>query len=341
MNLIQQTLLTSLPSKHKKTPSGWISFNGPCCIHNGENMDKRMRGGLMQNGDGTTSYHCFNCGYTASYVPGRNLSYKLRKLLGWLGMPDSEITRLSLEALKIIQVDSDSQRKEETFITPTFQNKELPVGARPIMEWHDWKALEPSGLDPDLLGAIEYLLSRGLMIDDYKFMWTPEGSYRNRLIIPFYYQGDVVGYTARKIGNGSPKYITDSQPGYVFNLDKQNYHRRYCFVVEGPLDAISIDGVAVLSNDVKDTQAMAINSLQRQVVVVPDRDKAGADLLDSALHYGWGVSFPDWDNDIKDVNDAIKKYGKVYTLTKIINSIETSKLKIELLAKNYFNENNR
>ena len=222
MNLIQQTLLTSLPSKHKKTPSGWISFNGPCCIHNGENMDKRMRGGLMQNGDGTTSYHCFNCGYTASYVPGRNLSYKLRKLLGWLGMPDSEITRLSLEALKIIQVDSDSQRKEETFITPTFQNKELPVGARPIMEWHDWKALEPSGLDPDLLGAIEYLLSRGLMIDDYKFMWTPEGSYRNRLIIPFYYQGDVVGYTARKIGNGSPKYITDSQPGYVFNLDKQN-----------------------------------------------------------------------------------------------------------------------
>jgi len=295
----------------------------------------------MQNGDGTTSYHCFNCGYTASYVPGRNLSYKLRKLLGWLGMPDSEITRLSLEALKIIQVDSDSQRKEETFITPTFQNKELPVGARPIMEWHDWKALEPSGLDPDLFGAIEYLLSRGLMIDDYKFMWTPEGSYRNRLIIPFYYQGDVVGYTARKIGNGSPKYITDSQPGYVFNLDKQNYHRRYCFVVEGPLDAISIDGVAVLSNDVKDTQAMAINSLQRQVVVVPDRDKAGADLLDSALHYGWGVSFPDWDNNIKDVNDAIKTYGKVYTLTKIINSIETSKLKIELLAKNYFNENNR
>jgi len=336
MNLIQQTLLTALPPKHKKTPSGWTSFNAPCCVYNGENADKRMRGGMMHNTDGTVSYHCFNCGYTASYVPGRNISYKMRKLLGWLGVPDSEITRLSLEALKIIQTESDSS--EEHFITPTFQSKELPVGARPIMECADWKALEPSGLDPDLFGAIEYLLSRGLMIDDYNFMWTPEGSYKSRLIIPFYYQGDIVGYTARKIGNGSPKYITDSQPGYVFNLDRQNYYRRYCFVVEGPVDAISIDGVAVLSNDVKDTQATLINSLQRQIVVVPDRDRAGADLLESALHYGWSVSFPDWDDDIKDVNDAVQKYGRVYTMTKIINSIETNKLKIELLAKSYFND---
>lgn len=337
MNLIQQAILTALPPKKKQTPSGWTSFNGPCCVHNGENADKRMRGGIMNNSDGTTSYHCFNCGYTASYVPGRNINYKFRKLLGWLGVPNSEITRLSLEALKIVnEVESDSN-KETTFVA-NFQKRDLPTGAKNILAWHDWKALEPSGLDPDFIRAVDYILSRGLKIDDYDFMWTPEGSYKSRLIIPFYHQGDIVGYTARKIGDGSPKYITDSQPGYVFNLDRQNWYRKYCIVVEGPIDAIAIDGVAVLSNDVKDTQATQINALQRQTVVVPDRDRAGLDLVESALHYGWSVAFPEWEDNIKDVNDAILKYGKVYTLQKILSSIESNKLKIEIKSKNWFND---
>jgi hypothetical protein len=68
MNLIQSTILTSLPAGRKKTPSGWTSFNAPCCVHNGESQDKKKRGGIMTTADGTLSYHCFNCGYKASYV---------------------------------------------------------------------------------------------------------------------------------------------------------------------------------------------------------------------------------------------------------------------------------
>ena len=71
MNLIQSTILTSLPAGQKKTPSGWISFNAPCCVHNGESQDKKKRGGIMDSADGTISYHCFNCGYKASYILGR------------------------------------------------------------------------------------------------------------------------------------------------------------------------------------------------------------------------------------------------------------------------------
>jgi len=47
MNVIQNTILTSLPANKKKTPSGWISFNAPCCVHNGETADKKKRGGIM------------------------------------------------------------------------------------------------------------------------------------------------------------------------------------------------------------------------------------------------------------------------------------------------------
>lgn len=338
MNSIQSSITTTLPAKRKQTPSGWISFDAPCCVHNGEGADKRKRGGIMFNGDGTVSYHCFNCGYTASFIPGRNLSYKMRKLLGWFGMPNSEITKIALEALRI---------KEETVVDgnalhiqmPVFEKKELPVGAKPIMEWHDWKALEPSGLDPEFIRAVEYIVNdRGLDLEDYDFMWTCEGSYKTRLIVPFYYQGDIVGYTARKLGDGSPKYITDSQPGYVFNLDGQGWDRKFVIVCEGPFDAISVGGVAVLRNEVNDQQSMLINSLQREVIVVPDKDQSGQQLANDAVKYGWSVSFPIWpDSDIKDVADAVKRYGKIYTMQKIVHSKVTG-LKIQLLAKTYFAE---
>tara|TARA_A200000159_G_scaffold94426_1_gene87610 strand:+ start:822 stop:1838 length:1017 start_codon:yes stop_codon:yes gene_type:complete len=338
MNSIQSSITTTLPAKRKQTPSGWISFDAPCCVHNGEGADKRKRGGIMFNGDGTVSYHCFNCGYTASFIPGRNLSYKMRKLLGWFGMPNSEITKIALEALRI---------KEETVVDgnalhiqmPVFEKKELPVGAKPIMEWHDWKALEPSGLDPEFIRAVEYIVNdRGLDLEDYDFMWTCEGSYKTRLIVPFYYQGDIVGYTARKLGDGSPKYITDSQPGYVFNLDSQGWDRKFVIVCEGPFDAISVGGVAVLRNEVNDQQSMIINSLQREVIVVPDKDQSGQQLANDAVKYGWSVSFPIWpDSDIKDVADAVKRYGKIYTMQKIVHSKVTG-LKIQLLAKTYFAE---
>ena len=335
MNPIQQVLTAFLPSKRKTTPSGWTSFDAPCCVHNGESADKRKRGGVMLNGDGTVSYHCFNCGYTASFVPGRNLSVKMRKLMRWLNVPDSDITKCSLEALRLKE-NAPDESSELSISIPKFESKELPVGARSIMNWHDWKALEPSGLDPDLMRAIEYIISRGLMIDDYDFMWTAEGSYKSRLIIPFYHQGDIVGYTARKLGDGSPKYITDSQPGYVFNLDGQGWDRQFVIVVEGPFDAISIGGVAVLRNEVNDQQAMLINSLQRQVIVVPDKDQSGEQLVTDAIKYGWTVAFPDWpDADVKDVADAVKRYGKIYTMQKIIHSV-TSGIKIQLLAKTYF-----
>ena len=58
MSLIADTLVAYLPPKRKHTPSGWISFNAPCCVHNGNNIDKRMRGGFIVNGgDAVNIYH--------------------------------------------------------------------------------------------------------------------------------------------------------------------------------------------------------------------------------------------------------------------------------------------
>jgi hypothetical protein len=65
----------------------------------------------------------------------------------------------------------------------------------------------------------------------------------------------------------------------------------------------------------------------------------GKKLVDQALELGWSVSFPDWDPGIKDANDALCKYGRLYTLYSIIKNKESNKLKIQLKARTWFNDN--
>ena len=120
MNLIQNTILTSLPANRKKTPSGWISFNAPCCVHNGETADKKKRGGLMTSADGTVSYHCFNCGFKSSYVIGRKLTYKMRQFMGYIGIPDDTIKKLAIEALR--EEEGDVKYEKKKFILSRKKN---------------------------------------------------------------------------------------------------------------------------------------------------------------------------------------------------------------------------
>jgi hypothetical protein len=42
---------------------------------------------------------------------------------------------------------------------------------------------------------------------------------------------------------------------------------------------------------------------------------------------------PEWDEDVKDVNDAVIKYGRLGALLTIMQAKETSKIKIELRKK--------
>lgn len=324
MSLIIDTVQSYLPAKRKVTPSGWVSFNAVCCHHNGTSADNRQRGGIMVN-EGV-SYHCFNCGFKASWQPGRKVSVKLKKLMQWLGVADDTITKCSLEAMRI---EEDSSYKGERSLIPTFIDKAMPIGTKPLTEW----LKHPSD---DLVPVLEYLASRNLYVDDYPWHWTDEDGFSNRLIIPFYHEHRLVGYTARKITTGKPKYISEQQPGYVFNLDRQHYERKYVIVTEGPIDAICVDGVAVMSAEISASQHALISQLQREVIVLADRDEAGSRMVEQALEYGWSVAFPEWGEGIKDANDAVRQYGKLYTLYTIINTKESNNLKIQLLSRKWF-----
>ena len=213
----------------------------------------------------------------------------MKKFMRWLNVPDDTITKL---ALQVLQTKTD-ETGHKTFITlPKFVSKELPAKSKPIHEWADYKALEPGGIDKDLFKVLEYIASRKLNLNDYDFYWTPESGYRDRLIIPFYYREKVVGYTARKVVESKVKYLSEQQPGYVFNIDEQTDDRKYVVAVEGTIDAIAIDGVALLGSEIKEQQTALLNSLGKHVIVVPDRDEAGQKLVYDAMESGWSVRCP-------------------------------------------------
>lgn len=327
---IGEIIYSYLPAKRKQTPSGWVKFNAICCHHNGTSADTRQRGGMIQNGDGI-SYHCFNCGFKASYQPGRHLTRKMRQLLSWLGAPDDVINKITLEAMKI---QSDETALEAVSI-PKFENKPLPEGSLKISEWLESRQSLPEQLEQDYARVVEYVISRQLdpMMD---FYWCPMNGFSDRVIIPFRLDGRIVGHTARKVIDGRPKYISDQTPGYVFNLDKQTQDKEFVIVVEGPVDALSIDAVAILGAEIMDKQALLINRLGRRVIVVPDRDADGKRTVEQAILNRYSVSMPIWPEGVKDVNDAVKKLGRLHTLYKIVSETDDSELKIRLKAKQWF-----
>ena len=320
MSLIADTLLQYLPSKRKHTPSGWISFNAPCCD------DKRQRGGFIVNAGDAVSYHCFNCQFKCSWQPGRPISQKMSKFMRDLNMPDDVISQIRLEALRL----NDNSNEVIQSIIPKFDERALPIDSELITSYLD---NPPEKLMP----VLEYLVGRNLSLEDYPFYWTPKVGFSNRVIVPFYKDGACVGYTARAINDAKPKYISEQQPGYVFNLDNQR-NREFAIVCEGPFDAISIDACALLGAEIKDSQNWLLKQLGKELVLVPDKDHEGLKTVEQAIEFGWSISMPDWPEGVKDVNDAVVKLGRLATLYLIINAKESNALKIRLRAKQWFKE---
>lgn len=318
-------ILQYVPAKRKQTASGWISFNAPCCHHTGEKrQDRRQRGGLKVT-DQSWSYHCFNCGYKASFMLGRNLSFRARRLLEWLNVPSEEIERINLESLRHRSIEGildDRQRTAHALEGIRFEDRDCPyIDIITPEHQEQWQYLRDRCVPEDYpcMLAVSY---------DRRGLAGILG--RTAVVIPFTYDNRMVGHTIRFMDDRSPKYIHDIQSGYVFGTDLQQPNWQHVLVMEGVFDALSISGLAVLHAEISDAQARLIRSLGREITVVPDQDAAGMKLVDRALELGWAVSMPEWPSACKDVNDAVKTMGRLTTLITIMQARETSRVKIEL-----------
>jgi hypothetical protein len=315
-------ILAYLPAKRRPSPQGWLSFDAVCCTHNGESADTRSRGGIKATEQGW-SYHCFNCAYTASFVLGRTLGFKARRLLEWMHVPENEIDMLNLESIRHRSIHGILEDRQRVF------------NALSAIEFEESDDFPPFSevITPEFPRYWDYIRRRGVP-EDFAMMTAIKNDgvhwVRPFVLVPFTYDNRVVGWTARFLDDKQPRYINHSQPGYVFGTDLQHADWQHVLVVEGIFDALSIGGLAVMHNTISDSQARLIRSLGREVTVVPDQDMPGVELIDRAVELGWAVSIPEWPEGCKDVNDAVIKLGRLGALLTIMQARETSRIKIEI-----------
>jgi len=330
MTLVVDKFRSLIPPRAKSSPSGWTSFNAPCCQHRGHSPDTRKRAGVRF--DQGIVYNCFNCKFSTGWQPGSPIGEKMKTLLRWMGASEEIIKELVFEALK---TEGEEYRPEQYQPKIAFEEKPLPEHT---MSLNDWSGLIEGEIEeqigPQFIEVLRYLMERGYDNPfEHDFYWSPTPGYIDRVIIPFRWDGKIVGNTARKITDGKPKYLSDQHPQFVFNFDQQSEDQKYIFVCEGPFDALAVNGVALLTNEISDQQSRIINSLNTNVIVIPDQDRAGLVLFDRAAELDWAVAMPNWDDDVKDCADAVKRYGKLFVIVDAIMTAQQGAIKINMAKK--------
>lgn len=235
-----------------------------------------------------------------------------------------DLHEVQIELMKNSEELDNSDDSSYVFNISKFDTVELPSNTENIEELDDHNPLK------------QYAKSRGLL-GLYPLLHFNDVANKKRVIVPFTFNGEVVGWTGRHIAppdKETPKYLHKLQPGYVFNIDRfADSKREIVVVTEGVFDAILLDAISVLGNSVTPEQAHLIDKLGKRVILCPDRDEPGKELIEQAVALGWEVSFPSWSTGIKDAADAVERYGRVATLQSIISSATDNKIKIQVKTK--------
>ena len=348
-DFVWSAITESLTGKRRTSNTNFVNINCPMCTSRGETADRKQRCGVKRDEQGIGVY-CFNCGFKTRFVLGQTLSKGMRNFLEGIGVSQTEVKRINYRALqlgKMVMGNAEAAQLVPTMFRPSFSPKALPKGAKSLATW----AAEGC-TDPDFADAATYIFGRGDAIAlSTEFFWTPDTDHdmNRRIILPFSFGGEVVGYTGRLIDPATPskpRYHSEVPTNFVFNNHLLSGQSKFIILVEGPFDALACNGISTLGAKISDEQAHWINSSGKTVIVLPDRDKQGQRMIDLAVHHGWSVSFPKlkdgsgrtnwWDRDVKDAADAARAYGKLYTVRSIIESATSNKMQIAIQQKLLF-----
>lgn len=323
-----ESIITSHVTGLKHTPSGWHKANCPVCHHRGHSPDRRERFGVLFQPLGF-GMNCFNCGLGVRWEEGFEIGKDLRQFLSAVGVASTDIDSLVFEAY-INRHDIISPIKRKSIRSPQLHwlSSDLPPNTRSVEDW-----LVSGCEHPDLVTVAEYALSRGIT-DLSTVSWSDSSEHlmRKRLLVPFHWNGRTVGFTGRMTGpnvNKFNRYYHEIPRHFIYNMDGQrDYNLEYTIVTEGVFDAMLVNGVGLLHNRCSPEQAHIINNMHTRPIVAPDRDDSGDALIAAAIENKWAVSFPPWERGIKDVSDAVLRYGRLYTIYSLIQHQEKDADKI-------------
>lgn len=295
------------------------------CVHQGcDHGRKGNRAAFLFPDDDSAIFKCYNCGTITGYAPARDrlVNQKMRKVLSDFFIPDDEIRNIELQHFAENKEEYETQEKERIKIEP--DEIEVPDyfyfldDAKPEDKW------------AQVAKAI--LESRAIDPDSYPFMLSSKvyDKWHKRIIIPVYKQGKLIYYSGRDMTDRAKKKYEnpDVEKFKVLFGFKEifEYTDKPIYIVEGVMDALPLPNmVALMGNEISEAQIEWLNKTHRQKIYVPDRWGNGKPPALKAISLGWSISTPEI-GDVKDLNDAVVKYGKLYVIKTLGENIHSGEI---------------
>jgi hypothetical protein len=325
MSKLLDEFVNLIQSRPNYAARGFININCPAC------GDKRKRGGFAVTGTGGFRYSCYNggCDYNTrptGWEEGNGLGGRVKQLFEMLG---GDVRRLPAKDLlrkgKAVYDKSGAMvgREKRLEIASRFPPVVLPKGSVLLEE-----AAETNADAEEVLG---YLFERSPLYlnDEFPFLWTPR--YPQHLIIPFmHFDGKVVGYLGRHINkaDGADRFIQRAPADYMFNQHLlSGGENKYTFVMESPMDAILLRGVATRSNRITERQINLLKVSNKEPILIPDQmGDESISYYQTAKEHGWKIAVPEW--PFKDAGEAIQKMGLLSTIETLTTSMTTNYMQV-------------
>lgn len=287
--------------------TGFHAVHCPIC-----NKTDRRTGGFKFEDD-KIGYHCFrgSCDASTVYELGKPIPKKFKRLMESIG------TTIPTE-LRMIK---------SSF------HKALENLNEDLYKKHYYKDIEPlenfvtfdNGLDRYQDFWKSYYESRHVGYDDV--LICNKGKYSGCSAIQMNFYDKTIGY---QIVTPKGDYIKHYGGNTNLLYIPENKLSNTVLVVEGTLDAKCFPNtVATMQSKISPEQAYHLRG--KNVIMIPDMDKNNQ-FINQFSQYGWKISLPDW-NGLKDLNEAVSKYGTIVVAEMIMESLTTDKNKAMMLYK--------
>jgi transcription elongation factor Elf1 len=282
-------LVSARLQKFKRVKADLYNFRCPICGDSQRYKNKAR--GYIYAVKNNTNFKCHNCGASMS------LNNFLKKL-------DTTLhKKYSIEKFKEGHTGRNFVADEPEFVfeKPKFIAKlDLPLCSE--VETAK-KYLEGRAIDPSKFYFAEKFKS---FANTFQEVFTSTSHEESRIIIPLFYNQNLIGFQGRAIGPNRVKYITvmlDDHAPKIYGYDTIDSGLPV-YVVEGPLDSTFIDNSVALCGADGDLSCLKGNDL----IYVYDnepRNREIVDRIDKCISRGESVVI--WPSGIveKDINDMV------------------------------------
>ena len=282
-------LVSARLQKFKRVKADLYNFRCPICGDSQRYKNKAR--GYIYSVKNNTNFKCHNCGASMS------LNNFLKKL-------DTTLhKKYSIEKFKEGHTGKNFVTEEPEFVfeKPKFQAKlDLPLCSE--VETAK-KYLEGRGIDPSKFYFAEKFKT---FANTFQEVFSSTSHEESRVIIPLFYNQNLIGFQGRAIGPNRVKYITvmlDDNAPKIYGFDTITKELPI-YVVEGPFDSTFIDNSVALCGADGNLRCLEGSDL----VYVYDNEPRNADIvrrIGNSIDRGEKVVI--WPSGIvdKDINDMV------------------------------------